>query len=104
MLEVQLVRRAASRACAKAGIRMLARIEMMAITTSSSISVNALRFLMGPTSRPQRAEARAGHPDLLRILGRPRRPRVTDAPAGPRHTLPGIPPPARQALSWRSRI
>jgi len=49
MLEVQEVFRAASRACANAGNRMLARIEMIAMTTSSSINVNALRCLTEPS-------------------------------------------------------
>ena len=39
----QLVWRAASRACAKTGNKMAARIAMMAITTKSSIRVKAER-------------------------------------------------------------
>ena len=42
-LEVQTVWRALSRACAKTGKRMAARIAMMAMTTSSSMSVKARR-------------------------------------------------------------
>src|SRR5436190_16634618 len=41
MFETQVVIRAFSRAWAKTGKRMAARIAMMAITTSSSIRVNA---------------------------------------------------------------
>src|SRR5689334_22947724 len=41
MLERQVVIRAFSRACAKTGKRIAARMAMMAITTSSSIKVNA---------------------------------------------------------------
>src|SRR5438270_7188600 len=39
----QAALRAASRACAKTGKRMAARMAMMAMTTSSSISVNPRR-------------------------------------------------------------
>src|SRR5438477_3705558 len=41
-LLVQVAWRACSRACAKTGKRMAARIAMMAITTSNSISVKPL--------------------------------------------------------------
>src|SRR5258706_5879977 len=43
-LDVQLVCRAFSRAWAKTGKRMAARIAIMAMTTSSSISVNPARL------------------------------------------------------------
>src|SRR5438876_5770693 len=42
-LDRQLVCRAFSRACAKTGKRIAARIAMIAITTRSSIRVNALK-------------------------------------------------------------
>ena len=45
MLEMQLVARPRSRACCKAGSSMLARMAMMAMTTSSSIRVNFLFFI-----------------------------------------------------------
>src|ERR1039458_2370300 len=44
LLLVQLACRAFSRALANTGNRIAARIAMMAMTTSNSISVNALRF------------------------------------------------------------
>ncbi len=44
-LPIQVVRRAFSRAAASAGNSMAARTAMMAMTTSSSISVNAATFL-----------------------------------------------------------
>src|SRR5213075_287953 len=67
-LERQEAWRALSRACAKTGNRIAARIAMMAITTSNSISVNARRerqceaceenpegrmlWLLGPVGKP----------------------------------------------------
>jgi hypothetical protein len=42
---MQLARRAFSLARAKTGNRMAAKIDIMAITTKSSINVNALRFM-----------------------------------------------------------
>src|SRR5436190_5701011 len=47
-LDRQVVWRAFSRACAKTGKRMAAKIAMIAITTSSSISVKPLRSIRGP--------------------------------------------------------
>ena len=44
----QLVRRAFSRALAKTGNKIDARIDIMAITTNSSMSVNACRFILLP--------------------------------------------------------
>src|SRR5579872_1392088 len=64
-LDTQLAARAFSRAWANTGNRMAARIAIMAITTRSSISVNALfgRFIDAPSlksfnpHRPRRAGA-----------------------------------------------
>src|SRR5437667_10379324 len=46
--DVQVVLRALSRAWAKTGNRIAARIAMMAITTSSSIRVKPRRHVRGP--------------------------------------------------------
>jgi hypothetical protein len=43
----QLARRAFSRARAKTGNKMAAKMAMMAMTTKSSINVNPLRFILG---------------------------------------------------------
>src|SRR5436309_4146481 len=58
-LERQVVARALSRACAKTGKRIAARMAMMAITTSSSISVK-------PRCCPRRGAIQAD-PDVLDI-------------------------------------
>src|SRR5881396_3644962 len=50
LLERQVVARAFSRACAKTGKRIAARIAIIAMTTSNSISVNALRRTMDSVS------------------------------------------------------
>jgi hypothetical protein len=49
----QLVARAFSRALAKTGKRMAARIAMIAITTRSSMSVNAFRIAGMPPGKDE---------------------------------------------------
>jgi hypothetical protein len=76
MLDRQETARAFSRACAKTGKRMAARIAMMAITTSSSIRVNALRRLIkGKLLRfkgntPCVASAKVGSHGAVRVFHR----------------------------------
>src|SRR5438128_10762336 len=80
MLLRQPVRRADSRARAKTGNKIAARIAMMAITTSSSISVNPRwrRVSMEGTLFRSRGTPRVAHPAVRRHcqiscpFGRPR--------------------------------
>ena len=46
MFETQVIALALARACAKTGNRMAASIAIIAMTTRSSIKVNALSFLI----------------------------------------------------------
>src|SRR5881392_1595143 len=55
VLESQAEARALSRAWANTGKRMAARIAMIAMTTRSSINVNARRLIAGTPSRDTRA-------------------------------------------------
>src|SRR5437867_2335771 len=53
-LERQVACRAFSRACAKTGKRIAARMAIMAITTSSPISVKPVRRLIGTSTAPEK--------------------------------------------------
>src|SRR5437870_3911232 len=100
MLERQAVARAFSRAWAKTGNRMAARMAMMAMTTSNSMSVNALRDGFRPGMRWE--SKRCMH-WLLRPRRRPVTPRAGGAQA--RSAQEEVPDQgARFLLDWERRV
>src|SRR5439155_7633167 len=99
VFERQEVCRAFSRACANTGKRMAARIAMIAITTRSSISVNAReeRRVMEGSSFKNRDECDTPHREWLPI--RSPAARLIPVPESPRGGI--VDPGSEQAVGRR---